>query len=215
LAGVVLAPVTTGAYSERLTRSNGTYEYYDYLTVGGRTVGVHVKPSVGADSFRYFHTDHLGSVVAITGAGGAVLERFSYDPFGKRRQMNGLNDAGTYQAGSNITSAQPHRGYTGHEMLEEMGIVHMNGRIYDPRLGRIMSADPLVQALYMSQSYNRYSYVMNNPLSLTDPGGYSAWTDFRDDFLKPAIAITIAIYSPEITSFLLPTGSALAGSAVV
>jgi len=49
----------------------------------------------------------------------------------------------------------------------------MNGRIYDPNLGRFLSADPLIQAPYNSQSYNRYSYVMNNPLSLVDPSGYS------------------------------------------
>jgi RHS repeat-associated protein len=87
-------------------------------------------------------------------------------------------------------------------MLEEMGIVHMNGRLVDPRLGRVMSADPIIQAPAMSQSYNRYSYVMNGPLSLTDPSGFSWWTDFRDDFLKPAIAIGIAIYAPQISGYL-------------
>ncbi len=48
-----------------------------------------------------------------------------------------------------------------------------NGRVYDPELGRFMSADPFVQAPYNSQSYNRYSYVFNNPLSFTDPTGYT------------------------------------------
>ncbi len=48
----------------------------------------------------------------------------------------------------------------------------MNGRVYDPELGRFMSADPFVQAPYNSQSYNRYSYVFNNPLSYTDPSGF-------------------------------------------
>jgi RHS repeat-associated protein len=157
-------------------------------------------------------------VVAITGAGGAtaVVERFSFDPFGKRRNANGTDDAGSYQAGNNISSASPHRGYTGHEMLEEMGIVHMNGRLYDPRLGRVMSADPLVQAPAMSQSYNRYSYVMNGPLPLTDPSGFSWWTDLRDDWLKPAAAIAVAIYAPQISSFLWSGfGTAFATSAIV
>jgi HNH/Endo VII superfamily nuclease toxins len=53
-----------------------------------------------------------------------------------------------------------------------MGVVHMNGRIYDPLVGRFMSADPFIQAPSMLQSYNRYAYVMNNPLNLTDPSGY-------------------------------------------
>lgn len=52
----------------------------------------------------------------------------------------------------------------------------MNGRVYDPELGRFMSADPFVQAPYNTQSYNRYSYVFNNPLSFTDPNGYQART---------------------------------------
>ena len=48
----------------------------------------------------------------------------------------------------------------------------MNGRIYDPTLGRFLQADPHIQAPKNSQSYNRYAYVLNNPLSYTDPSGY-------------------------------------------
>ena len=48
----------------------------------------------------------------------------------------------------------------------------MNGRVYDPELGRFLSADPHIQNPYSSQSYNRYSYVQNNPLKYTDPSGY-------------------------------------------
>jgi hypothetical protein len=53
----------------------------------------------------------------------------------------------------------------------------MNGRIYDPTIGRFMSADPSIQAPYELQSHNRYAYVMNNPLLYTDPSGYS-WKSF-------------------------------------
>jgi hypothetical protein len=59
-----------------------------------------------------------------------------------------------------------------------MGLVHMNGRIYDPLIGRFMSADPFIQAPGMLQSYNRYAYVMNNPLNLTDPSGYFSFRKF-------------------------------------
>uniref|UniRef100_UPI0024A7176A polymorphic toxin-type HINT domain-containing protein n=1 Tax=Pelagibius sp. Alg239-R121 TaxID=2993448 RepID=UPI0024A7176A len=48
----------------------------------------------------------------------------------------------------------------------------MNGRVYDPTLGRFLSADPNVQAPDDTQSFNRYSYVKNNPLSYTDPSGF-------------------------------------------
>jgi RHS repeat-associated protein len=122
---------------------------------------------------KYFHTDHIGSVQVVTDQAGTVVERLSYDVFGKRRNTNGLDDAGNITLGNQIKGQAPHRGYTGHEMLEETALVHMNGRIYDPALGRVLSADPIIQAPFNSQSYNRYSYVMNNPLALTDPSGYN------------------------------------------
>ena len=71
------------------------------------------------------------------------------------------------------------RGFTGHEMLDAVGIIHMNGRIYDPTLGRFMQADPVIQFPNYSQSRNRYSYVLNNPLAYTDPSGYFIGKLFR------------------------------------
>ncbi len=62
--------------------------------------------------------------------------------------------------------------YMHREHLDEMGLIHMNGRVYDPLIGRFMSADPFIQAPDNLQSHNRYAYVMKNPLNLTDPSGY-------------------------------------------
>ncbi|WP_262369313.1 RHS repeat-associated core domain-containing protein [Cellvibrio japonicus] len=73
---------------------------------------------------------------------------------------------------ANYTQPITQRGYTGHEMLDDSGLIHMNGRIFDSRLSRFMQADPFIQAVSDTQSYNRYSYVRNNPLSATDPSGY-------------------------------------------
>ena len=67
------------------------------------------------------------------------------------------------------------RGYTGHEMLNEFGIINMNGRLYDPYLGRFLSPDNYVQLPTSAQSFNRYSYCMNNPLKYVDPDGELAW----------------------------------------
>ena len=64
-----------------------------------------------------------------------------------------------------------HRGYTEHEMLNEFDIINMNGRLYDPVLGRFFSPDNYVQMPDNSQSFNRYSYCLNNPLKYTDPSG--------------------------------------------
>ena len=64
------------------------------------------------------------------------------------------------------------RGFTGHEILPDAGgLIHMNGRVYDPQLGRFLSADFVIPNDEHTESYNRYSYVFNNPLSLTDPDG--------------------------------------------
>jgi RHS repeat-associated protein len=85
------------------------------------------------------------------------------------------------------TSLDYDRGYTGHEQLDDTGLIHMNGRIYDPELGRMLSPDPFVQVPEYSQNFNRYSYVLNNPLNTTDPSGYS-WLsqafDGAGDWLK-------------------------------
>ncbi len=70
-------------------------------------------------------------------------------------------------------------------MLDDLGLVHMNGRIYDPLLGRMLSADTFVQDAGDLQAYNRYSYVRNNPTSLNDPSGH---------FWSAAITIGFAAY---------------------
>jgi RHS repeat-associated protein len=60
-------------------------------------------------------------------------------------------------------------------ILPEFGLINMNARMYDPQLGRFLSPDPFVQAPDFSQSFNRYSYCLNNPLKYTDPDGEIAW----------------------------------------
>jgi RHS repeat-associated protein len=69
------------------------------------------------------------------------------------------------------TDMATRRGFTDHEHLDEVELIHMNGRVYDYNLGRFMSVDPILHA--GSQGINPYSYIMNNPLSGTDPTGYA------------------------------------------
>src|SRR5439155_5871441 len=73
---------------------------------------------------------------------------------------------------SQFDSTLTTHGFTGHEEVDPVGLIHMNGRVYDPEIGRFLSADPFVQDLSNLQSFNRYTYVLNNPLSLTDPTGF-------------------------------------------
>jgi RHS repeat-associated protein len=87
----------------------------------------------------------MGSIAAVTDANGALLERLAYEPFGKRRHANGAADDGGVLAG-----ATTKRGFTGHEMIDDMGLINMNGRLYDPAIGRFVSPDPLDQDPYVS-----------------------------------------------------------------
>jgi len=127
---------------------------------------------------QYLHHDHLGSTQTISDATGSTekLIHLAFDPFGKARQSNWENvgtAGGDDPNWNNIALNNTSTGFTGHEMLADFDLIHMGGRIYDPNVGRMMSADPYIQAPYFGQSFNRYSYVWNNPLSMTDPSGYT------------------------------------------
>ena len=121
-----------------------------------------------ATGFTYLHyilKDHLGSWTTITDAEGNVEQELSYDAWGN------LRDADTW-TGTGTEAPMFDRGYTGHEHLDAFGLINMNGRLYDPMLGRMLSPDIVVQQTDYTQSYNRYSYCFNNPLRFTDPTGW-------------------------------------------
>src|SRR5258706_5274423 len=170
------------AFFEQETTASGTQKYRHFISTPEGVAEV-VEKTASTTSVKVMHRDHLGSTVAITDE--ASTDLMGFDAWGQRRSAA---DAGAPQATFKTT-----RGSTGHEHLDEVGLVHMNGRLYDPMLGRFFSADPIVQAPYNLQSYNRYSYVLNNPLSLTDPSGFSWWTKFRDRIAKP-IVIAVAMW---------------------
>ncbi|MEX0139514.1 VCBS repeat-containing protein [Massilia sp. LMS1-1-1.1] len=165
----------------RQERNDGTTTYYagamEVEVKGGAPtvktywpmgLGVEIDKPTGSTELNWTHLDRLGSVVAISNAAGVVKEQLAYDSWGKRRKAtgDGIPDC--------LDCVTDNRGYTGHEMLDKLDLVHMNGRIYDPLLARFMSADPLIQDPTHSQSYNRYTYVWNNPTNLTDPTGFAS-----------------------------------------
>ena len=109
---------------------------------------------------------------------------YSYDDFGNfalRRKMNSpvISETFTYD---NINTTFD-RGFCMHEHYRDFGLINMNGRMYDPLVGRMLSPDIVIQNPEYSQSYNRYSYCFNNPLRFTDPSGYVVRG--RNDVLNP------------------------------
>ena len=63
--------------------------------------------------------------------------------------------------------------FTGHDQDDEFGLINMGGRIFDPKQRQFLTPDPVVTAPLSGQNHNRYSYVLNNPATLTDPSGFS------------------------------------------
>ncbi|MEW5250272.1 RHS repeat-associated core domain-containing protein [Microbulbifer discodermiae] len=126
--------------------------------------------------------------MVLDGSGASISgEGMSFDPWGQRRDSSWQQIdisalvATDYSLLDTLTDTTT-RGFTGHEMVDALGIIHMNGRIYDPALGRFLQADPMIDGVMDTQGYNRYSYVKGNPLTLTDPTGYYSWGDFRKDW---------------------------------
>ena len=133
------APGGTTLYlgnAEKFTGTSGAIRWTNYLMASGGVVGMHVENSDETVATRYFHKDHLGSIAVITDEFGAVLERLSYDAWGKRRHADGSDDP------SGSITSQTNRGFTGHEELDSVGLVHMNGRVYDPLLAQIRHRRP-------------------------------------------------------------------------
>ena len=151
---------------------NGVLTERFYIEADGRPVAVRAQTAGSGPEIKYLLSDHLGGVDAVTSSSGSLLHRASYHAFGARRLGSGLGDAPSDAEWQGI-DATTARGFTGHEHLDNLGLIHMNGRVYDPVLGRFLSPDPYVQSPYDSQSLNRYSYVANNPLSAVDPSGYA------------------------------------------
>ncbi len=166
-SGTTLYIAGFGVLAELSGAGTTAAQWTDYLAVGNAKVGMRVLQTASETlNTRYFHTDHLGSISVITDENGNVLERLSYDAWGKRRFPNGTDDP------SGSITSQTTRGFTGEEELSVSGLVHLNGRVYDPLLARFTSADTVTQFPYSTQGWNRYSYVNNDPLAFTDPSGH-------------------------------------------
>ncbi|UNY99767.1 FG-GAP-like repeat-containing protein [Zhouia spongiae] len=118
-----------------------------------------------SNKFYFLHRDHMNSILMITEENGVIAEKRHFDAWGnivKLTDGNG-NDLEDFKIID--------RGYTSHEHLSSVGLIHMNGRLYDPNLRRFLSPDNYIQDITSSQNFNRYGYVLNNPLMYWDPSG--------------------------------------------
>ena len=142
----------------------------------------------------YVLRDHLGSVHLLTGQTGAVLQEMSFDAWGERRSPSTwgrLTGAGR----TGFDASRTTRGFTGHEMLDAVGIIHMNGRIHDPRLGMFLQVDSMVQDAGSPSGLNPYAYALGNPLNAVDADGeYATLLVGMIAALSGASAPSLALY---------------------
>ena len=184
-----------GGIFEVMSRGSVT-EYRHHITAGSTTI-VYARRSDGTSGTSYVTTDHLGSSDLVMDGSGNVLARESFTPFGARRGSNWQTVPSTNDY--SVFASTTRRGFTGHEMLDAVSLIHMNGRVYDPYLGRFLSADTVIQSTVSSQSVNPYSYAWNAPLRFTDPSGHS--------LLGTIVGIVVAM----VINYFLPGG----GSAIL
>jgi RHS repeat-associated protein len=176
--------------AEVTTKPDGTTEVRRY--VSGMTQ-VQVIPAVGTVLTRreYLVVDALGSTHRIVSEAGVIVTdgKQAFATFGERASAEDRSTLTEAQQ-ANFNALLP-RGYTGHQQADEVGVIHMNGRIYDPRLGRFLQADSLIEDLFDPQAINSYSYVRNNPMNATDPTGH--WRAKEQGILRQAAALAITI----------------------
>jgi len=208
-AGTSGAPSLVTHYvgdTEVLRWANGTLEVRRYVSGLIRRQRRAAAGGSVDERLDYLLTDAQGSTYAVINSQGQLRDAVggtsgsvsSFDAWGQRRDGNGWSALGNPLA-FNAAGLTEH-GYTGHEEVDPVGLIHMNGRIYDPKLMRFAQADPEVQSPFNGQSFNRYTYAFNNPLAFTDPTGY--WGKRQQGYLRAVVAIVITVY----------TGGAAAGS---
>jgi RHS repeat-associated protein len=160
-----------GRREKKTINSNVTEFLYDRLNpvqeTSGATILANILPGLGIDEFltrtdvvagvtSSFLTDALGSPVAVTNSSGVVQTEYTYEPFGKTT-VSGTTNSSSYQ-------------YTGREN-DGTGLYYYRARFYNPQLQRFISEDPHPGFQTLSQSLNKYSYVMNDATDYVDPLG--------------------------------------------
>ena len=164
-----------------LVFTGGVANYRHYIYAGNEPVAVYSRTATGVNTMSYMLEDHQGSISSITSKAGAVDVNESFAPFGYRRNPSTWSGAPSATDLATIASLS-RQGYTDQTVLGQyMGLNHMNGRVQDALLGRFLSPDPYIPDPTYAQSYNRYSYVLNNPLTLTDPSGFASCRGRVDD----------------------------------
>lgn len=152
-------------YETEESTLTGTTKEWTYIYAPNGLAAIYYKTNTNTGQLLYVLSDHLGSPILLTDNNQVIKEKYSFDAWGRRRNSDNWSYVG-------LTPNQYlNRGYTFHEHINEFNLINMNGRVYDPVLGRFIQPDNYIQSGDILQSFNRYAYVFNNPLSSIDPDG--------------------------------------------
>jgi RHS repeat-associated protein len=169
-------PVTTrtlyigGIYEETITNQPSP-PYISYYTFGGKLVGMRRANQVqsSTNGQQRIVSDHLGSTTLVVDTSNPpqVLQRQYHKPYGETAWQY----AAPITGGASLTNVA----YTGQRSDEDStGLMFYNARMYDPVLSTFVAADTVGPYIARPGSFNRYGYVLNNPLRYTDPTGHDA-----------------------------------------
>ena len=152
--------------------NGSTTDYRHYIIAGGEQVGIYSRLASGTNTMRYVLEDHQSSFSNIVSSTGTPVVSESFTAYGNRRSGEAWSGVPTSTDENTINSIS-REGYTRQTAVGvSMGLNHMNGRIEDAITGRFLSPDPYVPNPGNTHSFNRYSYVNNNPLTMIDPSGF-------------------------------------------
>jgi len=197
----------SGDGSFEVVKDNTTGKEKHILYIGGTPYEsniVYLKNfEESSGSYKFLHKDYIGSILAISDEAGNKLEQRHFDAWGNFTHLKIGNTAIiTDKLLIANSSLLIERGYTSHEHFAEIGIIHMNGRLYDPLLRRFLNADENIQDPYNTQNYNKYGYVLNNPLMFNDPSG---------EFLGIPALISAIIIASIVASYSYTVGVSISG----
>lgn len=190
-----------------LVQVGGVDDWRHHITADGQLVAIVSYKSVGGNSVAYRLEDNLGSAAVFTNSSGGSIVKESFGAFGLPR--DGSSWLGAVPSGDkSLINGLSRRGYTGHSMLGDMGLIHMNGRVQDAVIGRFLSPDPTVPYPDFTQSYNRYSYVENNPVTFIDPSGFAGVPTTYTGSIIPGVVPPFWSCSGDSCAGLLSGGAA-------
>lgn len=175
-----------GVFEVKQDIVNNKTTFITYIGGDGYTAPVVLKGDGTTQEYLYLHRDNQGSIITITNQNAIVAEKRLFDAWGSVAKIEDGN--GNVLASFVILD----RGYTGHEHLFTVGLINMNGRLYDPKLHRFLQPDNNIQDPYNTQNYNRYGYVLNNPLLYVDITGESFASWWNNNW-KTVVTIAAAV----------------------